>query len=157
MNGKSHFLSSIIFLILTSVVLLPALGQGKEGSWDEMHKMHRASLVQELKLSPEKVKEFNALEERYGKERQEIVERLRKSHAEMQNALVATTPDEAKIKGLAAAILAAQEKLVNSFKSQRDKELAMMTSVQQGKYLMFLHKCREEMMQEHMKLRQGQR
>lgn len=154
MKDKSYFLSLIIFLMLTCLVLPPALGQAKEQFWDEMHKKHRAIMCQELKLSPENTKDCNALEERYSKERHEIVERLRKSQAELQNALAATTPDDAKIKGLVAAILADQDKLVNSFKSQRDMEFAMMTPVQQGKYLMLLHKWREEMMEEHMKLRQ---
>lgn len=153
MKKTSHFLRSMILPILICLVLFPAWGEGKEGFWDEMHKMHRASLVQELQLSPEKAKDFNALEERYGKERDELVEGLKKSHAELQNALAAAPPDEARIKGLVAAILAGQQRLVHSFESQRDKEFAMMTPVQQGKYLMLLHKWREEMMEEHMKLR----
>lgn len=153
MKKKSHFLSSIILLMLTCLVLFPALGEGKEEFWDEMHKIHRATLVQELKLSPEKAKDFNAIEEMYGKERDELVEGLKKSHVELQNALSAANPDETKIKGLVAAILAGQGKLVQSFESQRDKEFALLTPLQQGKYLMLLHKWREEMMEEHMKLR----
>jgi Spy/CpxP family protein refolding chaperone len=140
MKGKSHFLRSALFLILTSLLLFPALGQAKEDSWAEKHKMRRAAMVKELKLSPEKAKDFNAVEEKYAKDRQELVARLKKSQAELQKALAAATPDEAKIKDLVDAIRADQEKMVKSFQSQKDDDLALMTPVQQGRYLMLLHK-----------------
>ena len=44
-----------------------------------MHKMRRATAVKELKLSPEKATAFNAVEEKYVKDRQELVDRLKKS------------------------------------------------------------------------------
>ena len=43
MKGKAHVLSLVIFLILTGLLLIPALGQAKEDSWREMHKMRRAT------------------------------------------------------------------------------------------------------------------
>ena len=58
MKGKSYFLSSALFLILTSLLLVPALGQTKEDSWSGRHKMRRATLVKELKLSPDKAKDL---------------------------------------------------------------------------------------------------
>ena len=69
MKGKAPFLSVVISLILTGLVLMPALGQAKEDSWGEMHKMRRATAVKELQLSPEKAKDFNAVEEKYAKDR----------------------------------------------------------------------------------------
>ena len=107
-----------------------------------------------MKLSPEKAKDFNAVEEKYAKDRQELIERLKKSQAELETALAAATPDEAKIKGLVTAIRADQDKMVKSFRSQVDEELALMTPVQQGQYLLTLHKWREGMMEEHMKMKQ---
>ncbi len=154
MKSKAHFLSVVISLILTGLFLIPALGQAKEDSWREMHKMRRATLVKELQLSPEKAQDFNAVEEKYAKDRQELIERLKKSQAELQNAMAAATPAEAKIKGLVTAIRADQDKMAKSFKSQLDEELALMTPVQQGQYLLTLHKWREEMMEEHMKMKQ---
>jgi esterase/lipase len=153
-KGKAHFLSLVIFLILTGLLLIPSLVQAKEDSWREMHKMRRATAVKELKLSPEKAKDFNAVEEKYAKDRQELIERLKKSHTELQTALAAVTPDVAKIKGLVAAIRADQDKMAQSFRSQLDEELVLMTPLQQGQYLMTLHKWREEMMEEHMKMKQ---
>ena len=154
MKGKFNFKLGALCAILSAMLVMPALGQAKEDSWGEMHKMRRATLVKELKLSPDKAKDFNAVEEKYAKERQELIEKLKKSQAELQNALAAATPDEAKIKGLVTAIRADQDKMANSFKSQLDEELALMTPVQQGQYLLTLHKWREEMMQEQMKMKQ---
>jgi Spy/CpxP family protein refolding chaperone len=155
MKGKAHFLSVVISLILTGFFLVPALVQAKEDSWSEMHKMRRATVVKELKLSPEKASAFNAVEEKYAKDRQALIESLKKSHAELANALAAATPDEAKIKGLVGAIRANKDNMVKSFKSQLDEELALMTPVQQGQYLNLLHKWREQMMEEHLKMKKN--
>ena len=154
MKGEINFKLGALCAILSAMLVMPALGQAKEDSWGEMHKMRRATAVKELKLSPEKAKDFNAVEEKYAKERQELIERLKKSQAELQTAVAAATPDEAKIKGLVTAIRADQDKMAKSFKSQMDEELALMTPMQQGQYLLTLHKWREEMMQEHMKMKQ---
>jgi Spy/CpxP family protein refolding chaperone len=154
MKVKAHFLSVVISLILTGFFLVPALGHVKEDSWGEMHKMRRATAVKELKLSPEKAKDFNAVEEKYAKDRQNLIEKLKKSQAELQTAVAAATPDAAKITGLVTAIRADQYKMTQSFKSQLEEELALMTPVQQGQYLLTLHKWREEMMEEHMKMKQ---
>ncbi len=70
MKAKAHFLSLVIFLILTGLLLVPALAQAD--SWSEVHKQHRATLVKELKLSPDKAKDFNAVEDKYAKDRQEL-------------------------------------------------------------------------------------
>lgn len=154
MKGKFNFKLGALCAILGAMLVMPALVQAKEDSWGEMHKMRRATAVKELKLSPEKAKDFNAVEEKYAKERQELIERLKKSQAELQTAVAATPPDDAKLKGLVTAIRADQDKMAQSFKSQLDEELALMTPVQQGQYLLTLHKWREEMMQEHMKMKQ---
>ena len=154
MKGKFNFKLGVLCAILGAMLVMPALGQAKEDSWGEMHKMRRATAVKELQLSPEKAKDFNAVEEKYAKERQLLIERLKKSQAELQTAVAAATPDEAKLKGLVTAIRADQDKMAQSFKSQLDEELALMTPVQQGQYLLTLHKWREEMMQEHMKMKQ---
>ena len=120
MKGTFNFKLGVLCAILSAMLLMPALGQAKEDSWGEMHKMRRATLVKELKLSPEKAKDFNAVEEKYAKERKELIERLKKSQAELQTTVAAATPDEGKIKGLVTAIRADQDKMAKSFRSQLD-------------------------------------
>lgn len=55
-------------------------------------------------------------------------------------------PDDAKVKELVSALTGGMDSLFNSFKSQREEELALMSPVEQGKYLIMLSKMREEMM-----------
>ncbi len=143
MKGKFNFKLGALCAILSAMLLIPAPGQAKEEPWGEWQKMRRATAVKKLNLSPEKAKDFNAVAEKYAKDRQELFERLKKSQAELQNAVATVTPDEAKIKGLVTEIRADQDKMAQSFKSQLDEELALMTPMQQGQYLLSLHKWRE--------------
>jgi len=92
------------------------------------------------------------VEVKYVKARQELIERLKKSQTELQTAMAAA-PDAAKIQSLVTAIRADQDRMAQSFKSQLDEELAMMTPVQQAQYLLTLHKWREAMMEEYMKMK----
>jgi Spy/CpxP family protein refolding chaperone len=102
-------------------------------------------VVKELNLSPEKGKEFEAVGEKYGKSRKELFESLKKTRAELEKVLAAPKPDEAKIKELVKASLSDQDKLMDSFKAQRDEEMALLTTEQQGNFLVNLHKIRMEM------------
>jgi Spy/CpxP family protein refolding chaperone len=74
---------------------------------------------------------------------------LKKSREELQAALAAPKPDEAKIKDLVTALSAGQDKVFASFQSQRDEELALMTPVEQGKYLMEMWHWHQEIMRQH--------
>jgi hypothetical protein len=147
MKGKVHILSVIIFLILTGLLLVPALAQAD--TWSEMHKQHRATLVKELKLSPDKAKDFNAVEDKYARERTDIIAGIKKAHNELQAAMGATNPDEAKLKELVSALTTGQDKMFASFKNQRDEELALMTPAEQAKYLIKLGQWRQKMMEQH--------
>jgi hypothetical protein len=62
----------------------------------------------------------------------------------LQAALADPKPDEAKVKALVKAYVDAQTELFNSYKAELDEELALMTPVQQGKYLMALEKWRQD-------------
>ena len=44
-------------------------------------------------------------------------------------------PDEARIKDLASAITATQDKLLTSFEMEKDERMARMTAIQQGQYI----------------------
>ena len=64
----------------------------------------------------------------------------------MQAALAAANPDEAKVKGLVNAYIDAQAKLFNSFRNELDEELAQMSPIQQGKYLVAMENWRQKCM-----------
>ncbi len=55
-------------------------------------KRRRAEMVKELKLSPEKAKDFNALGDKYAKDRQQLFESVKKSHAELKTCFGSRRP-----------------------------------------------------------------
>ena len=95
-------------------------------------------MIKQLKLAPEKEKAILAVEDKYAGGRTEIMAGVKKADVDLQAALEAADPDEAKVKKLVRAVTACQDKMFISFKNQRDKELALMTPVEQGKYLIML-------------------
>jgi Spy/CpxP family protein refolding chaperone len=132
----------------------PATGQPKEhpagpakGGPEEQFKQRRIQMIKQLKLSPDKEKAVLAVTDKYDGQRKEIIDNLRKTKADLQAALASGKPDEAKVKELVNSLTSGMDSLFNSFKSQREEELAQMTPTEQGKYLLELNKMREEMME----------
>ena len=144
MKGKLIFKLAALSTILSFLLVFPALGQVNE----EMGKKlcaFKAQTLKELKVSADKEKALVGMEEKCNAERQEIMAGLKKSKEDLQAALAAPSPDEAKVKVLVGAFLAAQVKLFNSFKNELDAEMAQMSPLQQGKYLMAMEKWRQDM------------
>jgi hypothetical protein len=135
MKGKFNFKIGALCAILSAMLVMPALGQvkGQEGA---RYKEKKDQLVKELKLAPEKEKAILAVEDKYARERKEIVDGVKKANVDLQAALAAATPDEAKLKELVSALTAGQDKMFATFKNQRDEELALMTPAEQAKYLL---------------------
>lgn len=113
--------------------------------------MQRENLAQELHLTPEKAKEFQAVGDKYAQSRMAIIDRIKKNEGELGKSLAAPKPDAAKIKDLAAAISADHGNLFETFKAQRQEELRLLTPVQQGKFIMALKRWHEEMCQQYEK------
>jgi Spy/CpxP family protein refolding chaperone len=111
----------------------------------ERFKQRRIQIIKQLKLAPDKEKAALAVEDKYSGQRKEIVAALKKNQEELQTVLAAPKPDEAKVKELVSAISGGMDSLFNSFKSQRDEEMALMPPIEQGKYLIELSQWRAEM------------
>lgn len=150
MQGKFNFKLAALAAVLIALLVVPAQGQTKD-EHEAYYKECKAKMIKELQLSPDKEKAMQAVEEKYAAERKEIIAGLRKADADLEDALKAPTPDEAKVKGLVSAVTASQDKLFASFKNQRDEDLALMTPVQQGKYLIAVKHWRHDMMEKHEK------
>jgi Spy/CpxP family protein refolding chaperone len=148
MRAGSKGKKGVVGLIVTVLLLAPSLVQAKGKSW-EHYKEHKEKIIKELKLTPDKAKEFQQVDEKYAKARQEIYASLKKDQAELKQAMAASKPDEAKVKDLVSSITSEQDKLMDSFKSQRNDELALLTPLQQGKYLMALGDWRHEMIEKY--------
>jgi Spy/CpxP family protein refolding chaperone len=148
MKRQINFKLLALGAMLSSLLLFPTFGQAKEGNGG-MHQEWKAKLAKELKLSPEKEKRFAAVADKYAKVRKDIYEGLKKSQGELESALAAPKPEEAKIRGLVKVITAAQDKLLTTYKSERNDEMAVLSVMEQGHYLEILHKWRTEMYEKH--------
>lgn len=112
----------------------------------DQFKQRRIAMIKGLKLAPDKEKAVLAVEEKYVQQRRATINNLKQAHTDLETALAAPTPDEGKIKGLVNMLTSGMDAVFNSFKSQRDEELALMSPIEQGKYLIALGKFRQEMM-----------
>jgi hypothetical protein len=145
MKGKFNFKLGALCAILGAMLLMPALGQAK-GEEAAVEKKKKDQIIKELKLAPEKEKAVLAVADKYAKERQGIVAGMKKANDDLQAAIAAANPDEAKLKALVSALTAGQDKMFASFKNQRDEELALMTPAEQAEYMMVLGQWRQKMM-----------
>lgn len=143
MKGKLNFKLAALCAILSAALVAPAAAQVKDEAM-ERFKQRRTQIIKQLKLDPEKEKAMLAVDDKYSSKRQEIVATMNKSQEELRAAL-ATKPDEAQVKGLVSAVTGGMDALFNSFKSQREEEMALMNPIEQGKYLIEMSKWREEM------------
>jgi Spy/CpxP family protein refolding chaperone len=141
MKGKFNpgFIALWIILGVLFLLTSPHPSQAKEGGWERLkEKIKITKELHDLKLAPDKEAAVLAVEQKYAKERQDLVAALKKYREDLKAALAAATPDEAKIQDLVRATNAAQDKLLTSFKMERDEAMALMTPVQQGQFIMLM-------------------
>ncbi len=144
MRGKKNFWTIALALLVAVGLVLPAMAQEKKAqgkeTMAEFFKKERENLCGELKLSPDKAKEFMAIGDKYDQKRKEIIEKIKKNEADLKAAVNASPPDDAKIKSVVDDAVANQEQLFDTFKDQRKEEMALLTPLQQAKYLLTLMK-----------------
>jgi hypothetical protein len=148
MKGKLIFKLGLLTTILSFLLVIPALGQTGQTNeaLGQQLKDYKGKIIKDLKVAPDKEKAVAAVEEKYSLMRGEIVDNSKKAWDNLQAALAAPKPDEAKIKAAVSAYIDAQAKLFTSFRKQLDEELALMDPVQQGKYLVAMEKWRQQCM-----------
>jgi hypothetical protein len=145
MSHRFNFKLVALCTLVSAMLVMPALGQDK-GEAAANYKAQKDQIIKELKLTPEKEKAMLAVEDKYARERKTIVDDVKKANDNLQAALAAASPDEAKLKELVSALTGDQDKMFASFKNQRDEELALMTPAEQAKYLIILGQWRQKMM-----------
>ena len=150
MSYKFNFKLMTLCTLLSAMLVVPALGQGKEAK-GARYRAQQDKIIKELKLAPEKEKAVLAVKAKYAKERPDIIANIKKSNDELKAALAAANPDEAKVKELVNAVTAGQDNLFASFKKQREEEMELMTPIEQGKYLMAMSQWRQKMMEKRKK------
>jgi Spy/CpxP family protein refolding chaperone len=132
-------------LLLAASLPAPGWGLAKEEAKTHPWGVEKERLAKELNLSPEKTKDFLAVNEKYEKSRKEIFEAIKKDEDQLAKLLAEPKPDEARVKGMVTAITQDFDKLTASFKAQRQEEMAVLTPLQQGKFILALKKWHEEM------------
>jgi Spy/CpxP family protein refolding chaperone len=148
MKGKLIFKLGVLSTILSVLLVVPALGQTAETDEElgKQLKEYKAQTFEQLKLDANHQKTLLALEDKYSLMRGEIIDESKKTWDNLQAALAAPKPDEAKVKDQVKAYRATQTKLFTSFRDEMDKELAQMSPIQQGKYLVAMEKWRHQCM-----------
>lgn len=148
MKGKLIYKLGLLTIILSFLLVIPALGQTGQTNeaLGQQLKDYKAQILKDLKITPDKAKALVAVEEKYSLKRGEIVDASDKAWKNLKAALAAPKPDNAKVKGAVVAYIDSQAKLFTSFKQQLDEELAQMSPVQQGKYLIAMEKWRQKCM-----------
>jgi Spy/CpxP family protein refolding chaperone len=144
MKRKKDFWVLGLGLILAMALAAPSPGLANEKGEGSQFTVQRAELVKELNLAPDKAKAFLVVGEKYDQRRSELFERVKKNDGELEKALAAPQPDAGKIKELVAAITQDHDRLLETFKAQRQEEMALLTPVEQGKFIMALKKWHTE-------------
>lgn len=144
MKRISYFWLAGAALVLAITLLAPGEGPALEKR-GMGHMIQKEQVAKDLGLTPEKTEAFLAVGETYEKNRQEIIEKIKKSEDELEKALAAPKPDEAMISSLVASITTDHNSLWGSIRAQRQQEMALLTPMQQGKFLMALKKWHRDM------------
>jgi Spy/CpxP family protein refolding chaperone len=148
MKGTFNLRFGALWIILGALVLLPPLhfAQAKAGGWEQIkEKVKIIKELHDLKLTPDKEAALLALDQKYAKERKDLVAALKKYREDLKAALGKANRDEAKIQDLVSAAKAAQDTLLTSFKMERDEAMALMTPIQQGQFIMYMGNWFQEM------------
>jgi len=144
MKGKLIFKLGALSTILSFLLVIPALGQVNQSLGEKLCAF-KAQTFKELKIAPDKEKTLLAAEEKCVVAREKIIADLKKSKEDLQAALAVPSPDEAKIKELVKTFIAGEQNLFTSFRNELNEEMAQMTPLQQGKYLMAMERWRQDM------------
>jgi Spy/CpxP family protein refolding chaperone len=137
--------SMCLGLLFVVALLLPSLGQASGKPRGSPSGTEKGKFLRELGLTSEQTRAFLAIDDKFDQTRDGIIEGIKNNESELEQALSSPTPDEVKIKGLVAAITRGHDQLFQTFKAQRQEEMALLTPIQQGRFLLALKKWHQEM------------
>ena len=137
----------LLSLLILGWLTLPALSQAT--SREAKFKEYRQKLAQDLKLSPDKEKEFNDLGDRFLKQRMDLYGELNKAMDNLKQAAAATPADEARIKEAVDAVTVLKDKLWSNYQDWWHSEMKLLNPVQQAQYLITMEKWWRNIMSGH--------
>ena len=127
-------------LLVMVALLVVGPGQVNGENRGKYPAVERETLVKELGLTPEQAKAFQAVGDKFDQSREGIIAGIKTRESDLEKALAAPQPDENTIKGLVATVTQDHDQLFQSFKAQRQEEMALLTPLQQGKFILALKK-----------------
>ncbi len=145
MKSKLILTLGAVSFILSLLLVAPVLGQSDEELGKQL-KEYKEQTFKDLQLNAQTEKKLTALEDKSSIDRGKILDESKKAWDNLQAALAEAKPDEAKVKKAVRGYLAVQTRLFKSFRQQLEEELAQMTPVQQGKFLVAMEHWREKCM-----------
>ncbi len=124
-------------------LLLPGAGRAQKAAAVDTAGQQK-QLLQDLNLTPDKAKAFMSVGGHWDQIRQDLIADIKKNETDLETALAAPQPDDSTINHLVNGLIAEHDQLFDTFKSQRQEEMAMLTPVQRGKFLLALKKWHED-------------
>jgi Spy/CpxP family protein refolding chaperone len=133
----------IMGILLILGLLLPGSGWAqKAGALNTTEQ--REQLLKDLNLTSDKAKAFMSVGGHWDQIRQDLIADIKKNETDLETALAAPRADDNTINRLVNGLIAEHDQLFETFKSQRQEEMATLTPVQRGKFLLALKKWHEE-------------
>jgi hypothetical protein len=140
---------SIRFIVVGMLLLLglwlPGSGQAQRADAVNCAEQ-REQLLKDLNISPDRSKAFMSVGAHWDQVREDLVKEIKKNETDLETALGAPQPDDTKINHLVSSLIAEHDELFETFKSQRREEMALLTILQRGKFLLALKKWHERQM-----------
>ena len=131
-------------LLMVALLVLDA-GQVNGEDRGNYSGMERETLVKELGLTPGLAKAFQSVGEKFDQSRDGIIAGIKQRESDLEKAMAAPKPDETKIKELVAGVIQGHDQLFQTLKTQRQEEMALLSPIQQGKFILALKKWHEGM------------
>jgi Spy/CpxP family protein refolding chaperone len=145
MKRPTGFLFICSGLLFVAALLVSGLGQASGEPRSSYSGMERGKFLLEIGLTSEQAKAFQTIDDKFDKSREGIIEEIKNNESDLEQVISSPQADEVKIKGLVAAVTRGHDQLFQTFKAQRQEEMALLTPIQQGRFLLALKKWHQEM------------
>jgi hypothetical protein len=134
-----------LFLGLTLVGTTWAWGQmGREfgphhpGFHERLLEIKRRQLGPALGVDQRTVDRLLAIDQRYGPQRQQLIRQMKADWRRLQQLMGQTAPPEQEVKTVLDHMRHKRLEMLNLQRRQGDEEMAILTPIQQARYLMYL-------------------
>lgn len=131
-------------LVFVVALLVPGMGLAGEESRGSRPGMEKEKFFMKLGLNSEQAKAFQAIDDKFNQSRGGIIEEIENNERELEEAISSPQPDEIKIKELVAEVTRGHDQLFQTFRAQRQEEMALLTPIQQGRFLLALKRWHQE-------------